>query len=152
MWCFLNFCEHTNPLGILFKWKLTGWSGVGTETHELPGDIYAIGPCTTLWIARDSISLGLRKELSGEIMKAPNERRSTQTRWKECWMVWEAAKPECKYRYTMSKGKGFRWGEVPAHEAPVHYSHWLWVTPSLLELLMANILESAAIQECAHSH
>ena len=60
--------------------------------------------------------------------------------------TWSERQPSqrCKDRDTMSKGKVFRIEEIPAHEAPVHYSQWLWVTHSLLGLWIANILESAA--------
>lgn len=107
----------------------------------------------------NGVSFGPKKGLRGKTRRAPSERGATwrrvmskrdgksTTRWSE-----RQPSQRCKYRDTMSKGKVFRAEEAPAHEAPVHYSHWLWVTHSLLELLMANILESAAIKECAHSH
>ena len=106
----------------------------------------------------NDVSVWFKKGLSGGTRRAPMERRATwrramskqdgkNTRWFE-----RQPSQRGKYRDTMSKGKFFRIEEAPAHKAPVHYSHWLWVTHSLLKLWMANILESAAITKCAPSH
>lgn len=139
MQSFSNFGVPTDPLGMLFKWRL--WCSKAES--QLPGDINASGPRTTLWMAREWYFL------SGGTRRASNERanwRRVMSKQDGKHTTWFERQPSqrCKYRDTMSKGKVFRIEEVPAHEAPVHYSHWLWVTHSLLGLWMANILESAA--------
>lgn len=117
MQSFPHFGVPTDPLGMLFKWRL--WcSRAESQLPEI--SMLVVHRPHFEWQGNDISWVGGPGEPP---MKEQTWRRITskQDGKRTTWFERQPSQ-RCKYRDTMSKGKVFRIEEIPAHEAPAHYS------------------------------